>query len=95
MKSYGDIAVNDAMFLQTGSSILIDGYIQTRKFTKKCTCDSCGEVYETNDQAMEIVPYASEYLINCRDVEEIEELKKKQSQAEFEEVFNVRPEEDN
>lgn len=95
VKSYGDIAVADAMFLQTGASVLIDGYIQTRKFTKKCKCDSCGEEYETNDQAMEIVPYASEYLINCRDVEEIEEMKKKQNQSEFEDIFNVRPDENN
>ena len=92
VKSYGDIAINDAMFLQTGASVLLEGYIQTRGFTRKCTCQFCGSEYETQERAMEIVPYATEYLVGCREVQEIEDMKKEQANAPFEDIFDVRPE---
>lgn len=91
VKSYGDLAVNDAMFLQTGATVLIEGYIHTRGFTKKCTCAHCGSEYETPDRAMEIIPYATEYLTGCRNVEDIEKMKKEQTSSAFEDIFGVRP----
>lgn len=62
VKSYGVNAKDDLLRLRTGSSVLIDGYLQTRAIEKKCRCATCGSVYTWNDYAMEIVPYETEYL---------------------------------
>ena len=37
VKSYGDNAVKDAQRLTTGAEVLIDGYLQTKKGTRKRT----------------------------------------------------------
>lgn len=74
VKSFGEIAKNDAQMLMTGSEVLIDGYLHTREVTRKQVCDHCGHTFEWNDQlALEITPYSIEYLKNCRTQDEIDQ----------------------
>lgn len=62
VKSYGEKAKEDLKRLKCGSGVLIDGCLQSRIFPKKAVCCKCGNVYEWNDNAMDIVPYSVEYL---------------------------------
>lgn len=79
VRSFGQIAENDAKALYTGSSVLIDGYLQTRPVPRKTVCAHCGQEYEWPDTtAIEIVPYAIEYLKNCNDLEALEREKERQ-----------------
>lgn len=87
VKSQGDIAQSDAKFLMKGSSVLIDGMLQTREFTQKTVCMECGQEYEWKDTAMEIVPYCTEYLLNCRTAEEIEQIENSSSEEIFNQLF--------
>lgn len=64
VKSFGRIAVDAYQNLSSGSMIYLDGFIQTRTVTRHTICEECKEEYEWNDSAMEIVPYAIEYLRN-------------------------------
>ena len=72
IKSYGNIAIEDAKYLKTGTVVYIDGMIQTREVTRKTVCASCGEEFEWHDSALEVVPYAVEYLQNFITPEEYE-----------------------
>ena len=87
VKSQGTGAESDAKFLMKGSSVLIDGMIQTREFMQKTVCEECGQEYEWPDQAMEIVPYCTEYLLNCRSAEEIETMEQAEGDDIFEKLF--------
>lgn len=89
VKSQGENAESDAKFLMKGSSVLIEGFIQTRKINQKTICEECGEPYDTEDQAMEIVPYSTEYLLNCRTAEEIEEMEKASQDEVFKSIFGT------
>lgn len=62
VKSYGENAIEDKMRLHTGSVVLIDGTVQARKVPRKVTCSCCGQEYDWEDRAMEIVPYVTEYM---------------------------------
>lgn len=75
VKSYGSIANNDAKVIKKGTYIFLDGMLQTRKLEREQVCEKCEEVYNWSDSAMEIVPYATEYL---RDYYTEEEIKAKQ-----------------
>ena len=75
IKSYGSIAANDAKIIKKGTYLFIDGMLQTRKLERDQVCEKCGESYKWSDSAMEIVPFATEYL---RDYYSDEEIKQKQ-----------------
>ncbi len=77
VKSYGEQAREDKIFLRAKASILVDGYLQARSVKRKCKCPSCGEFYEWNDKCMEIVPYDVEYIAGHRSKEEVESENKK------------------
>ena len=66
IKSFGQNAIDDLDNLKTGSTVLIDGYLQARKFPKKIECSNCGKTYEDKDTALEIVTYHTEYLRHCK-----------------------------
>lgn len=66
VRSYGDIAVKDLMALRQNSVVMIDGYLQSRQVKQKTICSSCGQEYEWDDLATEVVPYRVEYLKNCQ-----------------------------
>lgn len=78
VKSYGSIAEDDSKFLRQGSVVFIDGMLQTRDIIRTTTCDECGETYQWQDSAMEIVPYEVEYLQNFITVEEQEQMEQEQ-----------------
>lgn len=77
VKAYGDNAISDHERLMVGSEIFVDGCLQERGVQRKSTCASCGEEYEWRDRALEIVPYATEYVGRFRSDEEVEEEKRK------------------
>lgn len=62
VKSYGPNAIKDLERLKTGSTVLIDGYLQSRRFDRTIECSGCGESFVFNDGTLEIVPYQTEYL---------------------------------
>ena len=88
VKSYGAIANADAKALRTGSLIYVDGFLQTRKIEKNCTCEHCGQVFKWPDSSMEIVPYTTEYLRNYATPEEIEKREEEKRRIEITKVFS-------
>lgn len=77
VKSFGAIGTNDAYVLKKGSYIFLDGWVQARKFPRETVCSHCGATYKWNDWVLEVVPYASEYVRNCRTLDEIKEEERK------------------
>lgn len=88
VKSYGSIAENDLNFLKKGTRVFIDGMIQTRNLNRKQTCEFCGNEYEWNDTAFEIIPYATEYLSNFYTQEEIEKREEEENKKAIQSVFS-------
>lgn len=76
VKSYGEQALDDFMYINQGTTLLIDGFLQGRKVTRKIKCEHCGQIYEYKDYSMEIIPYDTEYLVDYRTREEVEEENK-------------------
>ena len=72
VKSYGEQARDDKLYLKYQSDIIVDGLLQARNITRKCKCKKCGELYEWKDHTMELVPYAVEYVSNYKSKEEVE-----------------------
>lgn len=72
VKSYGEIARDNKLFLKYQSEVVVDGFLQARNVKRKCKCANCGKTYEWTDNCMEIVPYSVEYIKGCRSREEIE-----------------------
>lgn len=70
IKSYGKNAEDDMKYAKVGTTVLIDGYLQSRRFPRTCTCEQCGQDFVWHDSVLEIVPYQSEYLKNLRIEEE-------------------------
>ena len=91
IKTFGEQALKDNMYLKTGSSVLVDGYVQTNNYVKKTICSECNQEYNWNDQSMCVVAYAIEYLKNYRTQEEIDEIEQaayEKEQAEIQAVKN-------
>ena len=65
VKTFGQKAEEYAQALQMGSSIYLNGAIQTREITTTIDCEACGISYEKPGISMEIVPYHVEYMQNC------------------------------
>lgn len=84
VKSYSKIAELDAKVLRKDSKVFVDGMLQARDVLRKTVCPNCGHEYTWNDTALEIVPYAVEYLEGCLSIEELEE----QEEAKAESVVN-------
>lgn len=76
VKSYGEQARNDKAFLKYQSEIIVDGFLQARRVTRKCKCKACGNIYAWKDNSMELVPYEVEYLLNYLTPEDVEEERK-------------------
>lgn len=88
IKSYGSIASEDAKFLQMGAMVYVDGMIQTREVDRTTICPNCGNEYHWHDNALEIVPYAVEYLQGYILPEEYEKREEEKNQAIINSVFN-------
>ena len=74
VRSFGKIARKDAEDLKKGMRVLLDGYLQTRSYEKVNVCDSCGEKFLSDENSMEIVPYAVEYFRGSLEQEDIVEM---------------------
>lgn len=74
VKSYGELAEMDNVCLQQGSLVFIDGFLQTRSFLRTFNCcnEDCNELLEWKDNAVEIIPYQTEFLNNFTTPEEKE-----------------------
>lgn len=66
VNSFGKQAEQDAIRLESGSQVFIQGGLQTRNIQKKITCSKCDTRFEAEDFVAEIVPYSVEYLNNCK-----------------------------
>lgn len=72
VRSFDEIAKNDAQALKVNSEVLIDGFINSRIAIRKQTCPECDCNFEWKDLTiLEIIPYSVEYLRNCKSIEEI------------------------
>lgn len=60
--TFGQQAEDDERHLIEGSTILMDGFIRTRKVDSVMLCDTCGSEYTFPDTATEFIPYSIEYL---------------------------------
>lgn len=72
VKSYGEQARDDKLYLKPYSEVIIDGGLQARNIVRNAKCPHCGQFYQWKDTAMEIVTYAVEYVNNYRTNAEIE-----------------------
>lgn len=74
VKSYGQQARDDKIFIHYQSDVMIDGYLQKRGVMRHAVCPFCGKKYDWKDFTMEIVPYehSIEYLNNFKSREEVE-----------------------
>ena len=66
VNSFGKQAEQDAIRLQTGSQVFINGGLQTRNIQKNMECEHCSTSFKAEDHVAEIVPYSVEYLNNCK-----------------------------
>ncbi len=88
VKSYGEQARSDKVFLRQKAEVMIDGFLQARTVKRKTKCKCCGKIYEWDDHAMEIVPYATEYLVGQRSEEEVEAETHKTSEELKQELYD-------
>lgn len=70
IKTAGKQALEDMERLHIGSTVYINGAIQTREIERTVTCPECGAVYTLKEAVCEIYPYAVEYLMNCNFAEQ-------------------------
>lgn len=75
VRTFGMQANQDRQCLYQTSMILVDGYVQTKEFDRKKTCEHCDKDYEWTDNSMEVIGYAIEYLQNFKTPEDIEKEK--------------------
>lgn len=87
VKTFGPNAIKDFNALSVNSVVLIDGAIQTRQVEQTTTCSDCGHKYKWKDSAMEIVPYAVEYLQNFELPETTAERKEEELKDEVEKAL--------
>lgn len=55
----------DARRLGKGSQVLVDGFLNTRRNTKECTCEHCETSINITEFLTEVVTNSVEYLNNC------------------------------
>ncbi len=64
VRAFGKIAEESSKVLHTGSEIYIEGAIETRQIVLKKICPECGQDFEVDSTAVEVVPYSVEYINN-------------------------------
>lgn len=73
VKSYGEQALDDFMYLDLGSEIIVDGFLQARNVVRHVKCKCCEKFYDFKDHSLEIIPYDTEYVKGFRTKEDLEE----------------------
>ena len=84
VRSYGRNARMDNTCIHKGTLVAIDGYLRSKSFTRKSTCDVCGDEFEWEDSTMEIVPYVIEYLSDFIDPETAAAMQEEADKAALE-----------
>lgn len=79
IRTFGQQAKLDHICLDQSSLILVDGYIQTKEYTKRIQCKHCNEFFDWNDNSIEIIGNSIEYLQNFLTPEEVEAQKEQQA----------------
>lgn len=91
VKSYGEIAENDAIAIEEGGLVFIDGQLQVRDYTRTFTCENCGAAIQQKDQVTEIIPYSTEYLTGCYSMADViamrEQAREQEEFAATQEMF--------
>lgn len=80
--TFGQQAEDDAKHLLKGSTVLMDGFIRTRRVETQMMCEVCGTEYTYPDTATEFIPYSLEYLkdyLTDEDIAKIEEERKQEA----------------
>ena len=72
VKTYGDNAIDDKLFLERQSEVVLDGFLHTRKTHPEIKCPCCGRKWKIDETSTEIVPYATEYVANFKTKEDVE-----------------------
>jgi hypothetical protein len=62
IKAFGSKAEEQLEKLQSGTQVLVNGYLNPRQFYSTKDCPSCGTTFEFPDKTLEIVPYEVEYM---------------------------------
>lgn len=98
IKSYGDQALQDKMRLygpkeqedgkKHSSEVIIDGCLQARKVHRQISCKCCGQNYIWEDQTMEIVPFAVEYVKYFKDDNILEAEEGRKAEEILNELYN-------
>ena len=65
IRTYGELAAENAEVLDTNSTVFIDGYLFRKIVKRETFCQSCGAAIEITEHQYEVRPYAVEYLHNC------------------------------
>lgn len=73
IKSYGQNSEKDLTYLKKGSTVLIDGFLQTRYFERKKSCSHCSKDINWADSTLEVIAYSTEYLKNLKLGNDIDE----------------------
>lgn len=94
VKSYGEHAREDKIFLQQGAEIIVDGFMQARTVHRKCKCAKCGKIYEWADHLMELVPYDTEYVKGHKSEEQVKAEYQKNIEDIKQQIFNAGVTED-
>lgn len=88
IRTYGKQAKKDSICIHKGTLIHVDGYLHTRTFMRKVTCEACKEEYETSSTTTETIPIMIQYLNKFTDpneaqmADEAEKLKKAEKMME-------------
>lgn len=73
VKSYGKNAKEDLKRIKVGTSVLIDGALQSRPVKKSIKCEHCGNEFSLDERfLLEVIPYETEYLNNYTTDKELE-----------------------
>ena len=88
VKSYGENAREDRIFLKFESDVMIDGFLQARTVHRKMICPCCQKEYTWDDHSMELVPYETEYVSNYKSREEVEAEYQKKVEDIKQDLFN-------
>ena len=65
--SYGKTAEEDALVLQQGALVYLDGFLRTTEMEQPIECCECGEEFIIKERRMSLSPYSMEYLRGYRD----------------------------
>lgn len=65
VKTINKQARDDAEHLVTGSTVYINGAIQTREIERQITCPECKATFQKKEMVCELFPYGVEYLMGC------------------------------